>query len=182
MPRLAFCVNFSPLTNEAAIMYEELVTNIRIVKKPSRTLAFIRNVGPYMGDQALFERLFTKVIRWTRIHDLMRHDLEVISVYHDNPDSVPAGQQRISVGVTVPTGTKPDGEVQVMKLPAGDYVVGSFEIFPDEYANCWNEIMDWINRQQLEVRGNLMYECYRNDPNTHPLGKHIVDICVPVMD
>ena len=161
-------------------MYKELVTHIRIVKKPERTLAFVRNVGPYMGDQALFERLFSKVIRWARRRGLMRSDLEAISIYHDDPENVLPAKQRISVGVTVPKGTKPDGEIEVMHIPAGDFVVGSFEIFPNEYCYCWKDVMDWIRENGKEAIPGPMYESYRNDPNTHPLGKHIVDICVPV--
>ncbi len=161
-------------------MYKELVSHIRIVKKPERTLAFVRNTGPYMGDQALFERLFSKVIRWARGHDLMKPDLEAISIYHDDPDHTAPEEQRISVGITVPKGTKPDGEIEIMHIPAGDFVVGSFEIYPDEYGNCWKEVMDWIPENGRKATPGPMYECYRNDPNTHPLGKHIVDICVPV--
>ncbi len=163
-------------------MYQELVSNIRIVKKPERTLAYVMNVGPYMGDQALFERLFSKVLRWTRRRGLMKSDLEAISIYHDDPKKVAPGKQRISVGVTVPKGTKPEAGIEVMTIPAGDFVVGSFEIHPDEYGSCWKEVMDWIRHEGKQVIPGPMYESYRNDPHMHPLGKHVVDICVPVAD
>lgn len=163
-------------------MYQELVSNIRIVKKPERTLAFVSNTGPYMGDQALFERLFSRVLRWTRRRGLMRSDLEAISIYHDDPEQVAPEDQRISVGVTVPKGTTPDGDVGIMMIPAGDFAVGSFEIDPDEYCNCWKEVMDWVRDNGKMVIPGPMYESYRNDPGMHPLGKHIVDICVPVSE
>lgn len=159
---------------------KELVSHIRLVKKPERTFAYIRNVGPYMGNQALFKRLFSKMIHWARVNNLMQPDLETITIYHDDPEAVPADEQRISVGVTVPEGTIPGGDIQIMKIPYGDFVVGSFEIDPEDYGVAWQHVMEWVVNQELDFKLDPMYESYRNDPRKHPEGKHIVDICVPI--
>jgi AraC family transcriptional regulator len=133
-----------------------------------------------MGDQALFERLFSRIIKWVRIQNLMSADLETITIYHDDPEAVPAEEQRISVGVTVPKGTKPDGDIQIMEIPPGDFVVGSFEIDPEDYGLAWQQVIEWIMNHKMDFLLDPMYESYRNNPHEHPEGKHLVDICVPI--
>jgi AraC family transcriptional regulator len=133
-----------------------------------------------MGDPELFERLFHEVGAWAGPKGLMqRPDMEAISVYHDDPEAIPVEKQRISVGFTVPLGTPAEGDIQMLEMPEGDYVVGAFEILPAEYGACWGEIMDYMEKERIRPTG-LMYESYKNDPSQHPEGKHQVDICIAV--
>lgn len=151
-----------------------------VTQFPKRTFAYVRNVGPYMGDSALFERLFNQVMAWAGPKGLMqRPGMESISVYHDDPEKVPAEKSRISVGFTVPEGTLPEGDIQIMELPAGKYAVGSFELLPHEYGTAWKEIYEFIFGEKLTPTSDgPVYESYKNDPRQHPEGRHAVDICV----
>lgn len=154
-------------------------TSFRVVEMPARQLAYLRHVGPYMGDTELFERLFSQVFEWLLAKGINQPDMESISVYHDDPDKVPAEQQRISVGFTVPLGTSEEGDIKMMDLPAGKYLVGSFEIDSTGYREAWEDLFEFIGDNQLKpASSGLMYESYKNDPNEHPEGKHLVDICV----
>lgn len=156
------------------------IKNIAITRIAQRTFAFVRNVGPYQGDAALFERLFGIVGTWAGAKGLLTSPkTESLSLYHDDPFNVPAAEQRISVGFTVPEETSPEGEIQIMEIPEGRYVVGSFEILPNEYGDAWTEVMSFVEDEGLLPQVNeFMYESYKNDPHTHPEGKHLVDICV----
>lgn len=160
-------------------MKTAFISKIKNVNYPERHLAYIRHTGPYMGNPALFERLFTEVGDWMKAKGLFRQNTESISVYHDDPKKTPVEQQRISVGFTVPEGTKGDKNIMVLKIPAGDYAVGVFEISMEEYGDAWAAMMAFIENNRIK-QGGLMYESYKNDPNQHPEGKHIVDICVGV--
>ena len=42
----------------------EAVLDVTTVHLPERTLAYIRNVGPYAGNTVLFEQLFNRVSKW----------------------------------------------------------------------------------------------------------------------
>ena len=133
-----------------------------------------------MGDSKLFERLFNKVVAWLTAKRLFQTTAECISIYHDDPESVPIEEQRISVGFTVVEGAEGDGDIQIMDIPAGKYFIGSFEILPSEYGQAWLEVMSELNKNRLTISG-VMYESYKNDPNIHPEGRHIVDICTAVI-
>ncbi|PWL40388.1 hypothetical protein DKG77_06120 [Flagellimonas aquimarina] len=155
-------------------------SKIKVKTLPKRTLAYVSNVGRYKGDSALFEKLFTKVRDWAEPKELLASPkTEAISVYLDDPDLVPEEKQTIRVGFTVPEGTKPEDEIQLMELPKAEYLVASFEILPTEYEEAWQEIMGFIQSEKLKL-AQLMYESYKNDPRTHPEGKHIVDICIAI--
>ncbi|WP_299441338.1 GyrI-like domain-containing protein [uncultured Aquimarina sp.] len=156
------------------------ISNISIEKIPKKTLAYIKYVGPYQGDTELFGRLFNSVMEWVQKKGLMNDPkVEAITVYHDDPETVPESQQRISVGFTVPENTNADHDIQILEIPEGSYVVGSFEILPNEYGSAWNEVFEYIKNKNL-VPSGMMYESYKNEPSTHPEGKHIVDINVMI--
>lgn len=157
------------------------ISNIKMVRLPKRTLACLRHIGPYKGNQDLFVSLFNKVIEWAGPKGLLKgQGVEAISVYHDATGSVPEDQEAISVGFTVPAGTGTEGDIKTLELPEALYVVGSFDILPNEYEGAWNLVFDFIKKQNLMGSEKIMYELYKNDPQMHPEGKHIVDICVAV--
>lgn len=159
---------------------KEQVRKIRRERKPERVFAYITHVGPYKGDQQLFAKLFTKVLKWAEENDQIHPNLEAITIYHDDSETVSAEQQRIDVGVTIQSAILPAGDVHVMVLPERDFIVGKFEIDPTEYGMAWNQVMDWVADRNLDIGLFPCYESYLNDPQTHPGGKHIVEICVPL--
>lgn len=157
------------------------VSNMKMARLPKRTLACLRHVGAYKGNQELFVSLFNKIIKWAGPRGLLKgQGVEAISVYHNATGCDPEDQEVISVGFTVPSGTKVEGDIEALELPESLYVIGSFEILPNEYENAWDLVFDFIKKQNLVASKEIMYELYKNDPQTHPEGKHIVDICVAV--
>ncbi len=154
--------------------------SIKTIRLPRRQLAYIRHVGPYMGDTELFGRLFNQVGAWAGPKGLMQQpNMEAITVYHDDPETVPVEKQRISVGFTVPLGTAPEGAIQMLEMPESNFVVGSFRIFPKEYPKAWMDTFDYLGKEKLQPTG-LMYESYRNDSSQDAEGKHEVDICIAI--
>lgn len=157
----------------------ETTLELHRVRLPKRTLAYIRNIGPYMGDTELFKRLFNKVSGSLAKRNLFGPNSEAITVYHDDPETVAPEKQRISVGFTVADGTQPDDDIQILGLPEGDFVVGSFELLPSEYGEAWTNTFAFMGEEGLQPTG-LMYESYKSDPKEHSDGRHKVDICVAV--
>lgn len=155
-------------------------SSIKIVEFPKRNLAYISHVGPYMGNTELFEKLFKQVMGWLYAKDLINADMEAITVYHDYPESVPEGEQRISVGFTVTEGTLPEEEIEIMEISEGKYVVGSFEISQNDYEKAWKDTFNYIEENKLIPLDGPMFELYKNDPDKHPQGMHLVDVCIAI--
>lgn len=146
------------------------------------TVAYVRHIGPYAGNSALFEGLFGRLWRWAGPRGMLNQkDLQVLIVYHDNPDLTDASKLRTSVCITVPKGTEVSGEVGLMDLPGGKYACGRFELTSSEFQRAWDGMCgNWLPDSGWQPDDRPCFESYLNDHRSHPEGKHIVDICVPV--
>jgi AraC family transcriptional regulator len=149
---------------------------------PEMTVAYVRHIGPYAGDGALFQRLFEKLARWAGPRGLFANpDTKVLTVYHDDPQLTDEEKLRTSACITIPAEMAVDGDIGKMTLDGGDYAVGHFEINEDQYGEAWNHVMGgWLPQSGYQPDDRLCFELNLNDPNKHPEGKHLVDICIPV--
>lgn len=164
-------------------MKDKMSVNVEVKEMPEFTVAYLRHIGPYAGDSALFERLFTKLFQWAGARDLMKFpETNVLAVYHDDPEVTPEDKLRMSACITVPAETVVDGEIGKMTVPGGKFAVAHFELSgSDEYGPAWNALMGgWLPESGYQPDDRLCYEMYHNNPKEHPEGKHIVDICLPV--
>lgn len=155
---------------------------IEVRDLPEKTLAYLRHVGPYAGDGALFERLWGQMFAWAGPRGLFQPpESELISVYHDNPEITDEDKLRLSLGITVPPDTATSGDIALMQLPAGKYACALFELDVADYAAAWNEVMGvWLPASGWQPDDGPMYESYLNDPKQHPQGRHIVEIRINV--
>jgi AraC family transcriptional regulator len=161
---------------------KNLITNIEVKDTPEMTIAYIRHIGPYAGDVGLFSRLFTKLYSWAGPRGFLTSpETKTVTIYHDNPEFTDPNKLRIDVGITVPPDAKVDGEVGKTTIPAGKNAIAHFEIRTDQYADAWNAIFGgWLPESGYQPDDRPCFELYLNDSKTHPEGKCIVDICVPV--
>jgi AraC family transcriptional regulator len=159
-----------------------LTAEVTVKEIPEFHVAYIRHVGPYAGDAALFKQLFDKLFTWAGPRGLLRFpETKLLSVYHDNPEITDETKLRLDVCISVPENTEVDGEVGKMAIPAGRYAAAHFEIAPDQYGDAWNAVFGgWLPESGYQPADSPSFELYLNNPEEHPEGKHIFDICVPV--
>lgn len=155
---------------------------IEVRELPEMPIAYVRHIGPYKGDAALFERLFGRLCGWAGPRGLIRPpQTQFLCVYYDDPSVTEEERLRVDVAMTVPRGTPVDGEIGANVIPAGKYAVGRFELLSHEYGEAWAVIMGgWLPQSGYQCDDKPCFELYLNDPKQHPEGRCIVDICVPV--
>lgn len=155
---------------------------VEVRNMPEMPVAYIRHIGPYKADAALFESLFNALWKWAGPRGLLRFpETKCLSVYHDNPDITEEDKLRTDVCITVPQDTPVDGKIGKMTIPAGTYAVGHFEIDADGYQAAWNAVYGgWLPESGYQPADGPCFEMYLNNPKEHPQHKHIVDICIPV--
>ena len=156
--------------------------NITVKDMPEMYVAYVRHIGPYKGNAALFERLFGKLCGWAGPRGLIRPpDTQFLCLYYDTPDVTDEQKQRVDVAITVAPETEVDGDIGKNIVAGGRYAVGRFELLPTEYEEAWATIMGgWLPESGYQCDDKPCYELYHNDPKTHPEGRSVVDICVPV--
>jgi AraC family transcriptional regulator len=145
---------------------------------PERHVAYIRHTGAYDRIVGALDRL----MRWAGPRGLLRFpETEVLAIYHDNPDLTPEPKLRSDACITVPPGTSVDGEVGLQVIPGGLYAVGHAEIDANQYGEAWDRLFsDWLPESGYQPDDRPCFELYRNNPDEHPQGIHIVDICEPI--
>jgi AraC family transcriptional regulator len=104
-------------------------------------VAYMRHVGPYQGDGALFQRLYDQLFRWAGPRNLLAFpQTKIINVYHDDPDITEPDKLRLSACITVPEGTRGEGEIGTMSIQGGRYAQArSTKDYP---ASC--QVAAWL--------------------------------------
>jgi AraC family transcriptional regulator len=141
-------------------------------------VAYIRHIGAYNRIGEAFEKL----MRWAGPRGLLRFpETKSLAVYRDSPEVTDVSRLRSDACITVPEGTKVDGEVNLMRIPGGKFAVGRFEISGDQFGEAWNVLMGgWLPGSGWQPDDRMCYELYLNDHERHPQKKFIIDICEPI--
>jgi AraC family transcriptional regulator len=157
----------------------KLNKSVEVKELQKMTVAYIRHIGPYKGNDKLFESIWNRLFTWAGPRGLIGgKDFKSLIIYHDDPNVTIEDKLRMSVCITVPANTKVEGEIGKMELEAAKYVVARFEVTAQEFAQAW----DWIYGQWFPASGyqpddKPCFEMYPEEPKN---GKFVVDICVPV--
>jgi len=175
-PTLYFCPELKTIKWRTTM---KLNKSVEVRELPEMTLAYIRHIGPYKGDDKLFEGIWNRLFAWAGPRGLIGgKDFRSLVIYHDDPNVTIEDKLRMSVCITVPAGTKVDGEIGKMEIEAAKYVIARFELTARDFQLAW----DWVYGQWFPASGyqpddKPCFEMYPEEPRD---GKFIVDICVPV--
>jgi AraC family transcriptional regulator len=151
---------------------------VEVMDLPEMTVAYVRHIGPYKGDAALFEKLFGKLCGWAGPRNLIGKDAKFIVVYHDNPDITEENKLRISVSLVVPPSTEVSGETGKMTISSGKYAISRFTLSSDEFQEAWAWVYGtWLPQSGYQPDDRPCFEIY---PEEEKNGRFTVDICVPV--
>lgn len=161
------------------------MTNIPFEVKVRRlapaTLAYIRHIGAYKGDTALFRRLFTRLFAWAEARGLMGPEPTYLSLFQDNPNLTPAAKQRLEVALVVPKGTAPCGDVGIRTMEGGLYATARVRVAIEDYAAQWDTLVaDWLPGSGYQPDHRPGMEFYLNNPDTDPEGRYDIEMCLPV--
>jgi len=156
----------------------KLQYKIEVKELPELTVAYARHVGRYNQIGEAFERLG----RWAGPRGFYADPKALsLAVYHDSPESTPEAKLRSSACVSVSPGTEVSGDINLMTIPGGKFAVAHFEISKEQFGEAWDALMgEWFPSSGWQPDDRMCYEVYLNDPDKHPEGKFIVDICEPV--
>jgi AraC family transcriptional regulator len=152
--------------------------SVEVKQMPEWNVIYVRHIGAYNKIGEAFERVFT----WAGARGLVRFpETKSLAVYHDSPEVTDPSKLRSDACLTVPPGTKVDGEIGTMKVPGGLFAVAHAEIDVTQFGEAWDKLVgEWMPKSGYQPDDRMCYELYLNDPDTHPEKKWIVDICEPI--
>lgn len=150
---------------------------IEIKEMPAMNLLYCK----HMGDFSKIGEAYGKLIQWAGPRGLLSNpNLKTVTVYHDDPSVTKIENVRQSACITVNGTVKTEGEFGNLAIPAGKFVVGSFEINDTQFTESWNAVCVWLSESGYQPDDRNSYELYHNNHEEHPEKKFIVDICIPV--
>lgn len=155
---------------------------VEVKKFPDTTLAYIRHIGPYKGNPALFEELFNKLCAWAGSRNLLTKDTNYYCIYHDEPEVTDESKLRMDVCLNVPKDTEVGGNIGKQIIRGGQYAVARCTIKdPKEYEKYWSELYkNWLPSSGYQLDNKPPFEMYPSDCKKEN-DEMIVDICVPVI-
>ncbi len=151
--------------------------NAEVREMPVYHVAYVRKMGPY--GKEICEQAFAELGQWAGPRGYTASGV-CLAVYWDNPEVTAAEKCRVDACVSVPQGTKTEGQVALQIIRGGSYGVCHFEIQSDEFPQAWEDAFAWLVSSGYECDESPSYELYHNDATEHPQGKWIVDICIPL--
>lgn len=159
----------------------QLELDVNVKEMDSTRVAYLRHIGPYQGNSALFGRLFGKLAAWAGPRGLLGAAPDFRAVYHDNPEVTAPDKLRLSICLPVGDDVEVGGEIGAMDIPGGRYAVARFRIDAEQYPAAWEALMGrWFPDSGYQPDDRVSFERYLNNPETDPEGKHEVELCMPV--
>ncbi len=150
-------------------------TEVKVLDKMN--LAYISHVGNmnHIGNT------FNQLMRWAAPRGLMaQENLKMLTIYHDSPKITDPNHLRMSACILLNYPVKVDGEVSLRTIETTKCVVSRLEIGPAEFQQAWESNFVWMVEHGYERIDIDPFEIYHSNPNEHPEGKCIVDLCIPV--
>jgi len=156
---------------------EFMKTNVEVKHMPELDVLYVRHIGAFekIGEA------YGKLMMWAGPRGLLQNpELKTVTVYHDDPSITEMENVRQSACITINQDVKPEGEIGKMKIPAGQFAVGRFEIGVEEFTEAWDTMCQWFSQSGYQPGEGYYYELYHNNHEEHPEKKFILDICIPV--
>lgn len=149
---------------------------IEIKELPKLDLAYITQIGVTGLPDA-----FSRLIKWATPLGLMQsEDLKLARIYHDSFKITAPDKVRMSGCIVLKEPVAVDGEVGLTTIPNGKFIIGRFEIEPNDFDKAWRGLFNWMNENGYQKADDNPFEIYHNDFNTHPEKKFIVDLYIPI--
>lgn len=152
---------------------------INIIDMPAFHVAFHRVKGPY-GVEATSEA-FETLFKWA--YKKIEIDKRItLGIVWDNPEVTQSSLCRYDACITVPEDIKTKGSIKKQIIKGGIHVVGHCEVKKyEEIERVYEKIFSsWLPESNYIPLDSFAYEIYLNNPESHPRGKMLVDICIPV--
>lgn len=156
---------------------------VEVKELPGYHVAYVRVMGGFKSER--IKPAFEKIITWATARDLMGPKTLVLGVALDNPYVTPEDKCRYDACVTVPPGTKGQGEVGVYEISAGKYAIyhteGEEVKINEQIGKAWDDLMGgWFPDSGYQPDDRPCFEIYRETEEDMKAGKFIVDLCEPV--
>ena len=160
---------FDPKTKPTGLI------RIGLEEWPTRTVAYVRHVGPYDQVSAAWDRLCT----WAAAEGLFGPGVEMLGLCHDDPDVTARDRVRYDACLAVSVDFTPQGEIGRREVPGGEYAVARHVGPYNQLSATYLELLGrWLPASGREPAALPTVERYWNDPDSTPPEELETDLAV----
>jgi AraC family transcriptional regulator len=150
--------------------------HIEVMDLPQLRFASINHLG-IKG----IENTFTKLIAWAEPKGLLDNpESKMARIFYDSFKNTAPDKVRMSICLLTEDEFEADDLVSEHFIDEGRYIAAHFEIPPVDFEKAWSASFIWMNENGHKMASKNPFEIYYNDFNSHPEGKAIVDLFIPI--
>ena len=150
--------------------------HVEVMDLPELKFASIDHVGV---DG--IENTFVRLVAWAEPQGLLDNpECKMARIFHDSFKTTSPDKVRMSICLLTEDEFVADVTVNEVTIEEGKYIAAHFEIPPVDFEKAWSASFIWMNENGHKMAPRNPFEIYYNDFNTHPEGKAIVDLFIPI--
>jgi len=147
---------------------------VKLKKTEPMQIATISHIGPYSEAGKLYQ----EIMKW-----LKQKQLKITGAplgwFYDNPEKVPAHKLRSEVGIPFKGEAKPEGNIQIKKIPAQDVLYTMHKGPYREVGPAYAALFQYASEKGYIPQGCPM-EIYLNDPAKVKESELLTEVQAPI--
>ncbi len=168
----------SDVNNTSLNRIERIEMNIEVKEMPSFHVAYLTH---FEGYNYKIGKLFDRLCYWASPRGLLKPDTKFIGISLDDPEITPKDKCRYNACISVSEDIKPEGEIQMMDIPASKCIVYKFAGKEEDISKMYNYVYGvYLIENGFQPKNIPGYEIYENDPQKDPKGIFKMTVCIPV--
>lgn len=167
----------SPATDSSSL-HRRKTMHVEIKQMPAWHVAYVRHLGGYGPG---VQEAWAKLMRWAGPRGLFGPQTTMLGISHDNPHITSPSKCRYDACIPAPADLQPEREIGIADIPGGTCAVLRFEGPGEQILAAYNSLYgDWLPQSGYQPADSPCYEMYHGNPESHPQGYFVFDICMLV--
>ena len=130
----------------------EAHAQVELTALPALRLAYVRNRGSFEQVYEAFHTLRSQALQagW-----LDGQEAKWLMVIHDNPAITEEIKMEQSACLLLDEDIRPEGEVSLMEIPKGRFLVGKFKLTGHQFKQAWDGMSIWVGWAEFFIAAGL---------------------------
>lgn len=175
--RMKFNEHKAQLFHNKILKGEKNMLDVKIIKKETQKVAYVRHIGPYTSC----EKAWKTLCEWACPKGLFGPNTQTIGLCYDDPEVTPADKIRYDACITIEQDIDTEGEIKVQEIPEGEYATvihtGPCSELKDTYSELCGQ---WLPASGREMKHAPSIEIYLSDFHKTPPEKQQTQIMLPL--
>lgn len=154
--------------------------NPEIINIDKKELVYIRIISKY-GSEKDYNVAWGKLIQFGKEQNILNPKTEYIGLSFDNPNITKSDNCRFYACISTNKTIEPHSEFGLQTIKNGKYAVFKLKGSYSELENFYQSIyFDWLPKSTFQLRDNMPFEKYLNNPNKVNTSEILTEIYIPI--